>query len=364
MAEKVLAAVQVGVKETELREFDLPEVPADAGILKIEVSGVCGSDWPAYKKWEGPRILGHEVVGRIYKIGEVAAKRWGVKEGDRVALEEYLPCGYCDRCRTGEFRLCDFTDKWMGGTRYGFTSITEAPSLWGGYSTYMYLHPNSVLHNVPDHVPAAEAALALPLGNGIEWAYVEGGAGIGKTVLIQGPGQQGLACVLAAKEAGADCIIVSGLTADANRLELAKKFGADYTIDVQKEDLIERVKEITGGKLADIVLDVSSGGPATVTLALEAVKKRGTVVLSGQKQQPIPDFYSDKMISKYITLKGVRGHSFGAVERAIEMIASGKYPLNELCSHEFGLSSVDEALRSVGGEGVPGVIHITVNPWL
>lgn len=363
MTEKAFAAVQVGALQTEVREFDLPDVPPDAGLLKVEVSGICGSDWPDYKKNDGPRILGHEVVGRIAKIGKIAESRWGLKEGQRVALEEYLPCGHCDRCRTGEFRLCDATDKWMGGIRYGFTGTETQPSLWGGYSQYLYLHPNSVFHRVPEHVPAEEAALALPLGNGIEWTVREGGIGIGSSVLIQGPGQQGLACVLAAKQAGAECVIVSGLTQDAERFRIAKKLGADYTVDVQKEDLKERVKMITGGKMVDTVIDVAAGGPSTVTLAIDIVKKRGTVVVAGKKNQDLPGFSSDVLISKYVALKGVRGHSYGAVEQALQFIASGKFPLNEICTHKFALSEVDLALKTVGGVGRPGAIHCTIDPW-
>ncbi|WP_017727781.1 zinc-dependent alcohol dehydrogenase [Halalkalibacterium ligniniphilum] len=363
MSQKVFAAVQSGEKQTKVKTFDLPKVADDAGLLRVEVSGVCGSDWPDYKKYIGDRILGHEVVGYIEKIGRFAEQRWGLKKGDRVALEEYLPCGHCNRCRSGEFRLCAATDKWNGGIRFGFTTISEAPSLWGGYSQYLYLHPNSVFHKVPEHIPANQAALALPLGNGIEWAVNEGGAGPGKTVLIQGPGQQGLSCVLAAKQAGADCIIISGLSADEERFKLAKKFGADFTIDVQKEDIFKRVKEITGGEMADLIIDVASGGPATVTAAIDLVKIRGTIILAGKKHQEIPEFYSDKLISKYITMKGVRGHSYQAVERAIQLIASGKYPLNEMCTHHFGLNEVDKALKTVGGEGEDGAIHVTVNPW-
>ncbi|WP_102348899.1 zinc-dependent alcohol dehydrogenase [Bacillus sp. Marseille-P3661] len=362
-SQKVMAAVQVGHKQTEVQAFNIPDIPDDAGLLKVEISGVCGSDWPDYKKDEGPRILGHEVVGYIEKVGKYAQERWGVKEGDRVALEEYLPCGHCRRCRTGEFRLCSATDKWNGGIRFGFTGTSEQPSLWGGYSQYLYLHPNSVFHKVPDHVPANQAALALPLGNGIEWTINEGGAGPGKTVLIQGPGQQGLSCVLAAKQAGADTIIVSGLTADKDRFEVAKKFGADYTIDVQKDDLVDKVSEITNGEMVDLVIDVAAGGPATVTLAMEVVKIRGTIIIGGKKHQEIPGFFSDKLMSKCITMKGVRGHSYESVERAIALIASEKYPLHEMCTHDFGLNEVDLALKTVGGEGVSGAIHVSVDPW-
>ena len=362
--EKVLAAVAVAAERTELAEFDTPEIQPDAGLLKLEAAGVCGSDWPSYlQKSQQPRILGHENVGVIAKIGRIAAQRWGVKEGDRVALEEYLPCGHCEICRTGDFRLCDSTDPWMGGIRYGSTPVSVPPSLWGGYSQYQFLHPNSVLHQVAGHVPATEAALALPLGNGIEWVCREGGVGIGTTILIQGPGQQGLGCVIAAKEAGARCIIVSGLSVDANRLELARKLGAHYTVDVEREDLSERVAEITANKMADVVIDTASGGPSTILSALALAKKRGTVILAGKKHQPISELHSDTLITRYLTLKGVRGHSYASVELALQIIASGKYPLREMCTHQYSLEEVDQALRTVGGRGGSHSIHVTVLPW-
>src|SRR5712692_7455284 len=365
MTEKILAAVAVDAKRTELREFDMPEIPPDGGLLKVEVAGVCGSDWPNYlstPKAKGPLILGHENVGFIAKLGKIAAQRWGVKEGDRVALEEYLPCGHCEYCRTGDFRLCDATEP-VGGLRYGSTPISMEPSLWGGYSQYQYLHPNSVFHKVADHVPGAEAALALPMGNGIEWTYLQGGVGIGQTVVIQGPGQQGLACVIAAKEAGAACIVASGLTRDAHRLELAKEFGAHHTIDVEQQDLLGVVKQITGGRMADLVIDCASGGPYTVVSAIQLARKGGRVILGAQKRQRIPDFDSDLMIKKFLTVKGMRGHSYQSVEMALRIIASGRYPLAKMCTHRFSLAEVGEALRTVGGEGQPDAIHCSVDPW-
>ena len=112
------AAVAVAPGRTEIREFEVPLPDAASGVLRVATTGVCGSDWGYYQslpRARGPLILGHETVGHVESMGALAAQRWGVKEGDLVALEEYLPCGHCEFCRTGEFRLCDATDWRLGG---------------------------------------------------------------------------------------------------------------------------------------------------------------------------------------------------------------------------------------------------------
>ncbi len=364
----VLAAVSFAVRQTEVREVPMPDIGADGGILRVEMTGVCGSDWPYYLKYpssRGPLILGHEVVGRIERLGAGAAARFGLREGDRVALEEYLPCGHCRYCRSGDFRLCDATDtlNLADTIRYGSTPVSVAPGLWGGYARHQYLHPNSVFHAVPDNVDAKLATLALPLGNGVEWAYLQGGIKMGESLVIQGPGQQGLACVVAAAEAGAGCIIVTGLSGDAERLALARRLGAHHTIDVEREDLLQRVADLTGGEMADLVIDCASGGTATVTSAIQLARKAGRIILGGRKFKRIPEFDSDVLISRFLSVKGMRGHSFQAVEMALRIIASGRYPLEELCTDLFGLGEVDAALRTVGGEGRAGAIHCVVDPW-
>lgn len=366
MADKTMAALAYEVKRTEVREFDLPAIPDDAGWLRVETTGVCGSDWPIYltmPKSRGPLILGHETVGFVERLGSAASRRLGVSEGDRVALEEYLPCGHCEYCRSGDFRLCNESEPAMGGLRYGSTPVSIEPGLWGGYSHYQYLHPNAVCHKLPDHVPAEVAAMALPMGNGVEWAYLQGRAAVGEAVVIQGPGQQGLGCVVAAREAGASCIIVTGLSSDKRRLALARKLGAHHTIDVEQQDLFAAVGDITGGQMADLVIECSSGGPATVAAAIRLARKRGRVILGAAKRRAIPEFESDLVISRFLTVKGMRGHSYAAVEMALGIIARAAYPIAEMCTHTFGLGQVDEAIRTVGGEGRPDAIHCCVDPW-
>jgi threonine dehydrogenase-like Zn-dependent dehydrogenase len=347
-----------------LREFALPEVAPDAGLLRIDATGICGSDWPMYlSEKPGPRILGHEMVGTIEKLGPIARARWGVTEGDVVALEEYLPCGHCEYCRTGEYRSCLETDTRIAGSiRYGSTPLTVAPALWGGYSQYLYMHPRSVLHRVPAGIKPHIAAMALPIGNGFQWAFLDGGAGPGKTVVIQGPGQQGLGCVIAAKAAGAETIVISGLTRDAPRLAVARELGAQQTVCVDEEDLGAAVTRITGGRMADIVIDASGGGAAIVNPALALLRKRGTLLIAARKGA-IAGFDLDQVVNKQIILRGTRGHSFEAVELALKTMAAGRFPLEKMSSHVIGLKDIDIALKMVGGESAERSIHITVDPW-
>ena len=366
----IAAAVSIAPRHTEVRQFPRPDIAADAGLLHVELTGVCGSDWPYYLRYpqsKGPLILGHETVGRIDQVGAIAERRFGVKEGDRVALEEYLPCGHCRWCRSGDFRLCDETDTLNrpNSIRFGSTPISVAPALWGGFAQAKYLHPNSVFHRIPDHVSAKLATLALPLGNGVEWAVLQGAVKVGEAVVIQGPGQQGLACTVMAREAGAGLVIVTGrgTPTDRKRLALAKRLGAHHTIDIDKEDLLERVADITGGEMADLVMDCSSGGAPAVLAALQLARKRGRVILGGRAGDKIPEFDPDVLVRKVLTVKGVRGHSFEAVELAIQVIASGKHPLDAMCTHVFPLSQTDLAIRTVGGEGLADAIHCAVDPW-
>jgi threonine dehydrogenase-like Zn-dependent dehydrogenase len=234
------------------------------------------------------------------------------------------------------------------------------PSLWGGFSQYLYLPPNAILHKVPARVPPAEAALFVALANGMQWAYLQGGAAPGKTVVIQGPGQMGLSCVVAAKEAGAACIIVSGIAKDEVRFGVARQLGADYTINVEKENLRDRVKEITAGQGADLVVNVSRGGKDTVREALDIAAKISTIVLAGPGTQEIP---SRGFGRKLVTMKWVQGASFAAFELGLQVMASRRYPLGEISTHQFDLKHVNEAIRAFAGEEGPGgVIHASIRP--
>jgi len=371
MTQKVQAAVRVAAGTTELREFDLPETDADSALLQVEVAGICGTDVKMYASppamIKGPVIMGHENVGVIARAGERFKERHGLAEGDRVFVEHYVGCFNCEWCRIGEYRHCEATD-WRtnpDGRRYGYTSADNPGRLWGGFSQYMYLPWNAVLHRVPDTVTPELAGLVTPLSNGIEWALRAAGIGYSDTVLIQGPGQQGLSQVVACKQAGASLIIVTGTTRDKPRLELARELGADHVIDILQEDPLEKVRDLTAGRGVDFVLDCTSrAGTAPVLLGIDALKRReGTLLIQGELAA-FPDFPVKKLTEKAITIKSARGHSYKACELALEQLASGRFPLQRLATHRYGIDQVDHAIRVLAGETDEDAIHISLMPEL
>ncbi len=367
--EKVLAAVKVGPSRTEIREFPMPDIPDDGALMKVEVAGICGTDVKMYKQplAGAPIIMGHENIGVIAKAGRKFSERKGFKEGDRVFVEHYVACGRCEWCHLGQYRHCEATD-WRtnpDAIRYGYTSAERAPHLWGGFGQYLYLPWNSVLHHVPDNVTSELAGIVTPLANGIEWALFDAGVGYASTVLIQGPGQQGLSQVVACKQAGADLVIITGTSKDAKRLEIAKVLGADHVIDVQKENPLERIQQLTGGRGVDVVLDCTAGaGTVPILLGIEALKRKGGLMVVQGEMGDFPNFPLAKMTLKWITLKSARGHSYRACEMALAQLASKRFPLEKVTTHRFGLKDADLAIRSVGNAGVPRVIHASLMPWL
>ena len=361
------AAVMTGRRSTELREIPVPPTEPGTGLLRVEAAGVCGADVNFFNNDLSPRVLGHENVGTIAEIGALAADRWGVAEGDRVVLEEYLPCGHCRFCRSSEFRLCMASDASANpdALRYGSTPLSRGPGLWGGYSQYLHMHANTVVHRLGAGVSAVEASLALPLANGYEWAYATGRVGPGDVILIMGPGQQGLGCVLAAHEAGAGLIIVTGLERDRERLEVAAQLGAHHTITVEPDrgaELVDAVREITGGEMVDVVVDTAAGSEVTIGPALEILRKQGTFVAPAGARRPLTEVEFYKITRKYLPVRGVRGHSYGAVEWAIDAISSGRHGLERMCSLEVGLADVGKAILGTGGELDTPVIHAAVVP--
>ena len=362
MAELVRAAVQTGPRRIEIREFPRPVTGPDDGLLRIEACGICGSDVEQYKGHLGrnafPLTLGHEPLGIIEEVGERAAARWGVQAGDRVALEILIPCRSCDLCLAGRYMSCPNRQG-----SYGYSPVSREPSLYGGFADYVYLHPNAIVHKVSGDIPAEVAVMFNPLGAGVRWAAHLGGTQLGDTVLILGPGQRGLCAVIAARAAGAGTIIVTGLGQDRGKLELAREFGADHTIDVEAEDTVARVEEITGGRLADVVLELTPMAAEPVRDALRAARHGGRVVLAGLKGGRPVELNTDMIINKAITVVGAYGVDSRAYGEAIRIIEAGQVPLHRLHTHSFELADLARAIETLGGE-VPGenAVHVAIRP--
>ena len=219
-----------------------------------------------------------------------------------------------------------------------------------------------MVHHVPKGVTPELAGLVTPMANGVEWSLFDGGVGYNSTVLIQGPGQQGLSQTVICKQAGAALIIVTGTSKDGARLAVAKALGADHVIDVQKEDPLARVMEITGGKGVDVALDCTAGaGTIPILLGVEALKRKGgTIVVQGEMKE-FPNFplEGDGEVHHHQErarpqLQGLRAGAGAARLQA--------FPLEKVTTHRFGLKDVDLAIRSVGGQGLD-VIHASLLPW-
>ncbi|MEE8438977.1 MAG: alcohol dehydrogenase catalytic domain-containing protein, partial [Micropepsaceae bacterium] len=139
MTASVLAAVMTAPGKTELRELPLPETREDDGLLRIEACGVSEADPILFRRGDlAPAILGHEILGTIQCAGAAAVARWKVKEGDRVIVQEYLPCGECGWCSKGEYRLCAQAQiAAPNALRVGMTGVNIAPGLWGGFAQHL-----------------------------------------------------------------------------------------------------------------------------------------------------------------------------------------------------------------------------------
>jgi threonine dehydrogenase-like Zn-dependent dehydrogenase len=285
----------------------IPDVDDNSALLRIEACGICGTDCEQFAtgmQLPMPHIPGHEPLGIIEEIGDGAARRWGVDVGDRVAVET--------------------------------------------------LHAATVVHRMDKSIPAELAVMFNPLGAGFRWAVEIPKTGPGDSILIMGPGQRGLSAVVAAAQAGAKEIIVTGLAVDAAKLDLAREFGATHTIDVQNESIKDRVKEITQGQGVDIVLDVTPGATKPVEDAISVVRIGGTVVLAGVKgYKRVADFISDKIVFKELRLLGAFGVTSSGYKKAIDVIQAGKVPLYKMHTHQFPVEQAEQAIRTLARE-IPG----------
>jgi threonine dehydrogenase-like Zn-dependent dehydrogenase len=325
------AVVFPGDGSYELRELPVPAPPPGGALLRVEAVGLCGSDVaqlhgvhvvPGASTF--PIVPGHETVGRIVALGE-GADALGVAEGDRVAVNEILSMdpmrlyGYSDM--TGEGRL----------------------GLWGGYGEYMELFAGTTLHRLPDEPPAEHLTLFEPLASAVNWVEIID-VHEGDTVVIQGPGHQGLAVLEAVLARRPSLVIVTGTSEDGMRLDTARAIGAHHTVMVDTEDVRAAVADVTGGRGADVVFDVATA-VQTVPLSIELVAFQGRVLLAGLKHfAPIPDLVTDLLVVKGLRVFGGAGFTAASMGTAVELLTTGAVKADLVAGEVVTLDRLDEAM--------------------
>lgn len=329
MTQTCRAAVFLGDGTYEVREFAVPTPPPGGAVLQVEAVGLCGSDVAQFHGVElvpggsaFPIVPGHETVGRVVALASDADL--GVAEGDRVAVDEILAVA-------PTFRI------------YGYSDMTGSGEvgLWGGYGEYMEIFAGTRLHALPDDLPAAELTVFEPLANAVNWVSIAG-VQEGDTVVVQGPGHQGLAVLEAVLAANPGHVVVTGTPADGIRLEAAEAIGATET--VLSDDAVTAVRDLTGGAGADVVFDVATA-VQTVPLALDLVRFQGTVLLAGLKHfAEVPGLITDKIVVNGLKVLGGSGFTPDSMARAVELLRAGRIKTDVVAGEVFGLDGIEEAM--------------------
>jgi threonine dehydrogenase-like Zn-dependent dehydrogenase len=329
MGETCRAAVFLGDGRYEVRDFPVPTPPPGGAVLQVEAVGLCGSDVAQFHGIElvpggsaFPVVPGHETVGRVVALAPDAAL--GVAEGDRVAVDEILSIAPAMRI-------------------YGYSDMTGAGEvgLWGGYGEYMELFAGTRLHRLPDDVPAAELTVFEPLANAVNWVSIAG-VQEGDTVVVQGPGHQGLAVLEAVLARKPSKVVVTGTAADELRLSAARDIGATLTVD--SSEAVAAVRDLTGGAGADVVFDVATA-VQTVPLSLDLVRFQGTVLLAGLKHfAEVPGLITDKIVVNGLRVLGGSGFTPDSMAAAVELLRSGEVRTDVMRGEVFGLDGIEDAM--------------------
>lgn len=339
------AAVFNGDGTYEVRPFPIPEPGPGGAVLRVEAVGMCGSDVAQLNGHHhvpgevAPIVPGHEIVGRIHALSPDADL--GVEVGDRVAVEIMVLETPSAKNPTGIVAGYSYT-----------LGVDHEHGLWGGYGEYMGLIPGTRLHKLTDDLPAAELTLFEGLASAVNWVDVAD-VRRGDTVVVQGPGHMGLCCIVMAKLRGAGRVIVTGTSHDAARFEIARAIGADDCIDVIQEDVVARVREITGGAMARVVMDMAAVATSTVPEAIDLAGHGGHILLGGLKNEQPVEIISDHLIFRSLTIHGGSGSTSASVAEACQLLNEGQIPATELLGETCTLDELDHAMALLKREA-PG----------
>jgi alcohol dehydrogenase/L-iditol 2-dehydrogenase len=328
----------------ELREVPVPEIGEEDVLFSVQAAGICGSDLHQYagtQSWpvNFPVVLGHEFAGVVAKNG---SRVRGFKEGDRVVSETaaVLPSDSAF-IRQGIYNL----DPKRLGFGYGVN---------GAMAPFVRV-PARCLHRVPDSLAYEKAALTEPCCVAYNAVCVNSRIRPGDTVAVIGPGPIGLLCALMGKMAGAGHLVVIGIPADAKRLEVARKIGAETTLGARNENIQDWVKNFGDGYGLDLVID-AAGVSASLKMALDIVRPAGQITKVGWGPQPL-DFSLDPLVQKAVTLQGSFSHNWPIWEKVISLLASGKINLDLVLNRVSPLDEWHEAFGEMhSGQIVKGVL--------
>ncbi len=338
------AAVLVGPRRIEVRDFPDRAAPDGGLVLKVEACGVCGSD---LRRWnEGPPggsggvIPGHEAAGRVVDVGKHVS---GYSVGDRLAVAPDVHCGRCYYCRREMYNLCD---------DLRFIGIT--PGYPGGFAEQIVLTgdilANGIVHRMPENLSFTDGALAEPCSSVLA-CHENAETNRKDTIVVLGAGPIGCLHVCIAKSRGARVIVSEP---SERRRKLAARFRPDAVADPLSEDAVARVLELTEGLGADIVI-CANPQATTQTQAVEMVRKGGRVVLFGglPKSAAMTTLDGNRIHYGEIEVVGSFSYHPAAHELALRLLSSGSIPTELLITHRFTLDRIGEAFE--GAEKAEGL---------
>jgi len=332
------AAVLFGPNDVRVVEREVPRPGPQEVLIKVRACAICGTDPKIFAHgWQGQPpygeyIPGHEYAGEIAALGEGVV---GFSVGDRVAIEPHKGCGVCANCLKGHYTVCfNYGNVAAGHRHYGFT-------VNGGYAEYAVNHVTTV-HRIPETLDFEEATLITTAGTAMYGITRAGGVEPGETVMVAGPGPIGLMAVQIARAMGAARVIVTG-TRD-ERLSLACELGADVGINVKKDSVVTRVKEMTEGLGADVVLECA-GTASSLTDAICCARKNGRIALIGIYSEPVAvDAF--RINQWNLTLAGSRAEGNRSLSKVAPLMGDGRIKARPLITHTFPLEEIDKAIRT------------------
>jgi L-iditol 2-dehydrogenase len=340
------AALLSAAGEIGLIDHPTPRPGPGEVVLRVEAASICGSDLSAFRgnhsRIKAPTILGHELAGTIAEIG---AGVTGVSLGDRVVAEPNIACGVCRYCRRGAPNVC-----------VDYVVVGEDLSRPGACADYVKAQAIG-LHALPANVSMAEGALVQPLAIA-HHAVDRGRVTEGQSVLILGAGPIGLGAMLVARERGARTIVVDVLE---DRLELARRLGADVTIDPSEVDLDAAVLGVTSGDGPDVTIE-AVGGAQTTTFesACRLTARQGIVVVVGSFKHDSAPLPVVSFKFRELEVIGSQGHP-GTFAPVLRLIASGALPAADLISHRLPLERIGDGF-AILADRAERVMKIVIEP--